>query len=88
MFPTDFDESNCIVDKPNDLSRDECEPLNVCVAESSIGPVIISCFKPTMEELEEITKTGRVWIYHWGNQLQPHAVSGHFPFHTEENNGT
>ena len=84
MFPTDFDGSNHVIDKPHELSRDECEALNVFVGKFPDGQdVIVSCWKPTMDELEEIRKTGRVWVYHWGRSLQPHYVGGKNPFEVE-----
>lgn len=85
MFPTDFPESNHVFDKPPDATRDECEPLNVFAGELTGGvPGSVSCWKVTKEELEEINRTGRVWAYHWGSGLQPHALSGHNPFKQEE----
>lgn len=84
MFPTDFEGSNHIVDKPDAMSREECEPLNVFLGKIILPTereemVFISCWKPTLEELIEIQKTGRVWCYHYGYALQPHALSGHQP---------
>ena len=81
MFPSNFDQSNFVFDKPDELSRDECEPLNVCIThDKQLNPLVISCWKPTKEELEEINRTGRIWCYHWGHFLQPHSLSGTNPF--------
>lgn len=81
MFPTDFDESNIVFDKPPDMTRDECDPINVASAVDSEGnPILVTCWKPTAEELEEINRTGRIWCLHWGTQLQPHSLAGTNPF--------
>lgn len=81
MVPTNFIESNKVFDKPLDMSRDECEALSVFKGQTEDNqPVIISCWKPTVKELREINRTGRVWCYHYGNNLQPHALSGTNPF--------
>jgi hypothetical protein len=85
MFPTSFDQSNTILDKPQELTRDECQPLNVCLTNLDNGnPVIISCWKMTKEELEEINKTGRVWLVVLGCMMPVIAVIGVNPFVEKE----
>ena len=80
MYPTDFEGSNYVIDKPSDMTRDECDAINAFVGTTEDGhPIFITCFKATGEELQEINKTGRVWIWHFGNTLQPHAVTGEAP---------
>lgn len=84
MNPTNFDESNHVIDKPADMDREHCDALCVWQGEVDDGefksPVIISCWKVTQEELDEINRTGRVWIWHYGNYLQPHSATGTSPF--------
>ena len=82
MIPSSFPESNGYFDKPKGMTRDQCDALaTFAYADQETGiPVVISCWKPTKEELEEINHTGRIWVYHFGLGLQPHAVSGHNPF--------
>jgi len=81
MVPTNFTESNQVFDKPLDMSHNECEALSVFKGfTADHHPIIISCWKPTLQELREINLTGRVWCYHYGNNLQPHALSGTNPF--------
>ena len=85
MFPCSFTEANQIYDKPESMSYDECEALNTFIGLSADGvPVIISCWKPTREELNEINKTGRIWCFHYGTILPPHALAGNNPFKPEE----
>lgn len=81
MQPTAFDEENCVLDKPKELSSDECAALSVWRGISTKGiPVVISCWKMTKEELEEISKTGRVWLMVCGPTMPPCAVEGLKPF--------
>lgn len=81
MTPTSFPESNNYFDKPNDMTEEQCGVLSTFQGNDINGlPVIISCWKPSKEELEEINRTGRVWVFHYGGYLQPHAVSGTNPF--------
>jgi len=85
MQPTSFDDSNHVFDKPPNMSYEECEALSVFVGPDQTGQtVVISCWKPTKEELEEINKTGRVWCWHFGDMLQPHVLDGHNPFKVEK----
>lgn len=81
MIPSSFDEANQVIDKPHDMTRSECGALDTWVGQDTdSNPVVISCWKMTKEELEEVNNTGRVWCFHYGNYLQPHALSGHHPF--------
>lgn len=81
MNPSSFDESNIYFDKPEGMTYDECGALSVFQGKDVSGmDIVISCWKPTKEELDEINCTGRVWCYHFGTGLQPHALSGHNPF--------
>lgn len=81
MIPTSFPESNTWFDKPHDMTEEECGVLSVWKGNNTDGsPMIISCWKPTKEELEEIKRTGRIWVFHFGQFLQPHAIEGKNPF--------
>jgi hypothetical protein len=81
MTPASFDESNVVLDKPQDMSYDECDALSVLRTETTEGlPVVISCWKPTKEELDEIIKTGRVWLTIYGYTMPPAYVSGTKPW--------
>lgn len=81
MFATNFDESNHVLDKPPGMDREECEALSVWVGPLPNGfPVVVSCWKPTAEELEEIKRTGRVWLMIWGPTMPPAVLLGVSPF--------
>jgi hypothetical protein len=81
MVISSFDEANAVLDKPADMTRDECEPASVLRTETMSGQsVVVSCWKVTKEELEEIQRTGRVWLMSWGVTMPPSAVLGTRPF--------
>lgn len=81
MFPSSFDESNHVLGRPEGLSDEDCGPLSVFVGNQADGlPVVVSCWKPTEAELEEIIRTKRVWLGIIGHTMPPAWVSGVKPF--------
>lgn len=85
MFPTDFDESTGYLNPPKGVSPDDIVPLSVWQGEDTGGtPLVISCWKPTREELAEINRTGRVWLILIGGTMQPARLDGFKPFTREE----
>lgn len=81
MIPASFDESNHVLDKPREMTREQCDPLSVFVGEDTNRvPVVISCWKLTKEELEEINRTGRVWLWIFGRTMPPVSLEIANPF--------
>ena len=81
MIPTAFDEDNTALGRPPGMTDDECAPLSVFRGNDEAGsPVVISCWKPTAEEMEEIIRTRRVWIIVHGHTMPPIAPCGISPF--------
>lgn len=86
MIPTSFDESNHVLDKPQDMDRADCDALSVWVGSTPQGfPVVISCWKLTKEDLEEIQRTGRVWLWVYGVTMPPVALGTAKPFQDTPN---
>ena len=78
--PTSFDESDAVLGRPSEMTDDQCGPLSIKRVEYSDGtPVVISCWKLTQEELDEINKTGRVWLGILGVTMPPSWISGTKP---------
>lgn len=77
MTPTGFDEDNSVLDPPPGVV---CASLSVWRGESDGTPMVISCWKPSREELDEIVRTGRVWAIVVGETMPPIAVQGISPF--------
>jgi hypothetical protein len=81
MVPVAFDEENAILDVPAQLaSQYEPLPIYFSPAEGNHLPMIVSCWKITKEELEEIQRTGRIWVVAVGNTMQPLKLMGDNPF--------
>lgn len=81
MWPASFPESNVALSKPKDMTDEECTPLSVFRGYDTEGtPVLISCWKLTKEEMEEISKTGRVWLCIYGHGMPPVALGTTDPF--------
>lgn len=81
MIATAFDEENAVLDAPPGVSPEECEMLSVWRGVMQDGPpVVISCWKPTPEEWEEMRRTGRIWIIIQGYTMPPIAPTGISPW--------
>jgi hypothetical protein len=81
MLATAFDEENAVLDAPAGMTPEQCEPLSVWRGNDESGaPVVISCWKPTAEEWEEMRRTGRVWIIVHGLSMPPLVPVGSSPF--------
>lgn len=88
MLPTTFDGSNFTFTKPNGMTDEQCMDLpvfkgdgldedgNVCY------PVIISCWKFSKEDLEEIQKTGHIFLQICGTVMPPVSLYTETPFIT------
>lgn len=72
MIAVSFDESNFVDD----------ESSAICVFRGTIdgNPVVISCYKVTAQELEEINRTKRVWLGVMGQSMPSVFVAGTNPF--------
>lgn len=75
MIPASFTESNNFVRAPEGMEED-CEPLSVMQGQVNNYPVVMSCWKLTQEELNEINKTGRVWLLVMGETMPPVKLLG------------
>jgi hypothetical protein len=82
MVPTSFAESNTVLDKPDEMTREEYHPIQALVSELPNGFYsFISCWKLTQEEMHELQRNGgRIYIKVFGNQMQPIVLSPIKPF--------
>ena len=81
MVPVAFDEENVILHPPPSMGVEECETISAwCGVLEGGVPVTISCWKLTAEEMEEIKRTGRVWLMVLGVTMQPSVLMGTSPF--------
>ena len=85
MRPANFEHSNCSLDSPSNMKTDDCEPLFVYRGlDGRDRPVVISCWKPTAEEIAEIQRTGRVWLTVCGGMMPPVTISSTSPWRDPE----
>lgn len=81
MIATSFSEENLILDPPPQLREENIECLPVFAGRAEDGtPIVISCWKITAEEMEEMKKTGRVWLMVFGHGMPVVSVVGKNPF--------
>lgn len=79
MIPSGFDEANGTLGPPQGISEDDVSSLRVWRGLCGNQRVVISCWRPTRAEMDEIARTGRVWLYMWGDTMPPALVSGDPP---------
>lgn len=56
--------------------------------QNSDRPVVITCWRPTPEELVKINLGEPVWLVVWGETMPPVAVTGDDPFGGTETDTT
>ncbi len=80
-FPASFHESNDCLGPPAGMSEEQVMSLSIarCVDDDGT-PIIVSCWKFTREELDEINATGRIWLGVMGDTIAPSWISGINPF--------
>lgn len=85
MHATSFDESNGYLGPPPGMTPEEVFSLSVFRGiDAENRSVVISCWKLTKEELEEVNRTGRVWLGVLGYTMPPVWVEGLSPFRGPE----
>ncbi len=67
MKPVKFKESNKLLQKPANMTDEECSPLPVY----SDGQQCISCWKPSWMERFSILFFGKVWLSVFTSKTQP-----------------
>lgn len=86
--PTSFRQSNHIYSKPENMTDEECDQLVVYSSKLSEWeadknanpPFSISCWKLEDEDIEELIRTKRIWVWHVGSYMQPLSIMSHSPF--------
>mgnify|MGYP001585351765 FL=1 len=79
--PTNFGDSNCILGPPEGLSEDTCKSIFAYRGEMPSGvKVVVTCWKPNREELQQLLKGARVWLLIMGVNQPPVVLSTNSPF--------
>lgn len=86
MIPAiDFPESNFTFGKPKDMTDEQCASLPVWKGADQDGqPIIITKWQLSKEDLEEIARTGVIYIQIVGHRMQPIAPFTENPFLNEQ----
>jgi hypothetical protein len=63
MLACDFPQRNAVLGKPRDLTDEQCYglPCHRYIDSNGRGQ-IISCWRPSREDLQEFTRTGQIWV--------------------------
>ncbi len=86
MLPTTFAESNKVFTKPKGTTDEQCYDLPVWYGSIPVDeqgthwPAIISCWKFSKEDLEEIQRTGCIWLSITGVEMPPVSLFTEHPF--------
>jgi len=85
MIPVDFPNRNFVYTKPANMTDEQCSDLPVFKGESSDGfPVIISCWRFSKEDMEEIQRTGCIYLSITGHGMPPVSLFTESPFVEQE----
>ena len=74
MLPVSFPQKNFEFTKPEGMTDEQCMSLPVCVCELKIDDSgskamhVISCWQLSKEDLDEINRTGRIYLGVMGMQ--------------------
>lgn len=86
MLPVDFPARNFVYQKPEGWTDEQCSDLPVWKGNAPIddngntAPTIISCWKLSKEDLEEIQKTGEIWLSISSTGMPPVSLFTENPF--------
>lgn len=81
MLPAQFPEQNFEYVKPSDMTDEQCTSLPVFKGLDPEGmPIIISKWKLSKEDLEDINRTGEIWLQIAGNTMPPVSLYTENPF--------
>lgn len=85
MLPTTFEQVNFTFTKPKDMTNEQCMDLPVWKGNAkdengNESPVIISCWKLSYEDLQEIQKTGCIYLSISGHGMPPVSLFTENPF--------
>jgi hypothetical protein len=79
LLPSGFDGANAVFGPPAGMSEAEVYSLIAAQITYNGLPAIVTCWKPTAEQLEHIKDTGRVWVMLMGRSMQPICLSSQNP---------
>lgn len=84
MLPVDFVGSNIVMNRPSDMTDEQCGSVYARrdVDENNF-PYIVTAWMPSKEDLEAVSAGRPIYIAQYGQGMQPMSV-----WTTDENNET
>lgn len=83
LHPSSFDEANAIFGPPAGKTEDEVYSLIAARIKWGDDDAVLSCWKPTQQQLDLIQETGRIWIALMCPQMIPICVMSQNPLDFE-----
>jgi len=81
MIPVDFKEANFTFTRPKSMTDEQCGDLRVWKGYDLAGfPIIVSCWRLSKEDLEEINRTGKIWLSVTSEVTPPVSLFTEYPF--------
>lgn len=86
MLPINFKEANQVFKKPENMTDEQCmdlpcwKGLTVIDEKGTKVPAIMSCWKFSKEDLENIKRTGVIWLSITGMGMPPVSLFTENPF--------
>ncbi len=81
MLPIEFKEANITFNKPEGMTDEQCMSVSAFKGQDHEGiPVVITKWAFNKEDLEEIAKTGVVYLQVAGNGMPPVSLYTENPF--------
>lgn len=78
MKGTDFPEKNINLGPPKGMTEEECYTLPAYYSKEH--GAYVSCWVPSAEEIQEIQRTGKVWLWVFGQGHPPVTIEAFSPF--------
>jgi len=79
LHPSSFDGATAVFGPPTGMTEDEV--FSLCAARLKWGDdrAILTCWKPTRDQLDAISQSGRVWLTVMGQSMPPVALTSENP---------
>lgn len=77
MIPQRFAEANQVLHRPANLTEEQCQSVHAHVSQATRQ--VVTCWKPTAEELVKINLGEPIWLILWGG-MPPACLTVERPF--------
>ena len=75
MIPVDFEGTNLVLNKPSDMTDEECSPIKAHAGVDAAGyPFILTAWMPNIDDVEAIKRGEPIYLKVIGSGFQPTAM--------------